>query len=294
MTVRRLSDNTVRAYRNDLAQFRLTLADSGWPEPNAIRAALTSIVSDKKLSAATIRRRIASIRGFLRFTDPEIALRVFSSWTLEIKLPLRLPRSISVYELETLLRASDGRRTDASELCILLLAATGLRVSELCSLGPNDVDQQTGEIRVVGKGSRERIVVVVDATLRRMLEKHIRSIPDANASGAPLLRNRRGRPMTPQCVRQRLRRLSISSKMKSRVTPHMLRHTAATMLIEGGVDIRFVQRLLGHASIATTQLYTHVSDTALRTALLRANVMEKFHVQQGRPSTTREPSERSL
>jgi site-specific recombinase XerD len=96
------------------------------------------------------------------------------------------------------------------------------------------------------------------------------------ADDAPLFRNQRGTAITPQCVRLRLHALTRGVKIGKRITPHMLRHTAATLLLEGGVDIRFVQRLLGHASIATTQIYTHVTDIALRHALERADVMRAF------------------
>jgi integrase/recombinase XerD len=156
-----------------------------------------------------------------------------------------------------------------------LLASTGLRVSELCAVKLSDVRPSTGEISVLGKGSRERVAIIANQRVRKLLADYIHGLDRAEGS-APLFQNRRGRRLTPQCLRLRLHSLCATSRLGQRVTPHMLRHTAATMLLEGGVDMRFVQRLLGHASIATTQIYTHVSDTALRSALERADVMRAF------------------
>ncbi len=215
----------------------------------------------------------------IRAIDEQLALEAFGTWKLSIRAPKRLPRSITKVELNGLLRtirtsSNDVGSTDGTtRLCLSLLAATGLRVSELCSLRLRQVRPDTGEITVFGKGSRERIVIVANAGVRKVLTRHIRSLHDREDPDAFLFRNSRGRPMTPQCLRLRLHALVRRARMSRSVTPHMLRHTAATLLLEGGVDIRFVQRLLGHASIATTQIYTHVSDAALRSALERADVM---------------------
>lgn len=134
---------------------------------------------------------------------------------------------------------------------------------------------KTGEIAVFGKGARERIAIIANKEVRKSLERHIKALPNTDAQ-APLFLNSRGRPLSAQCLRLRLHALRRQLQIRDRITPHMLRHTAATLLLEGGVDIRFVQRLLGHASIATTQIYTHVSDVALRGALERADVMGAF------------------
>ena len=130
------------------------------------------------------------------------------------------------------------------------------------------------ELSVPANG--ERVVIVANSRVRKQLADRILAVAGNAQSDAPLFRNSRGRPMTPQCLRLRLHSLVRRSGIGGAITPHMLRHTAATLLLEEGVDIRFVQRLLGHASIATTQIYTHVSDTALRGALERADVMKAF------------------
>lgn len=128
-------------------------------------------------------------------------------------------------------------------------------------------------LRVHGKGSRDRMAYVTDAGLRAELRQMIDARRQRGAAAGALFLNRLGAPMKPQSIRTQLRRFAREAGIARRVTPHMLRHTAATLLIETGVDIRFVQRLLGHSSIATTEIYTHVSDEALRTTLERANVL---------------------
>jgi integrase/recombinase XerD len=151
------------------------------------------------------------------------------------------------------------------------MVATGIRVGELCAIKLSDVSPDCATIRIYGKGARDRVVYVTDPVLRQGLARlmNIRRAQELPS----LLINRRGSPMRPQSVRAKLRKIAGQAGLQRRVTPHMLRHTAATLLIETGVDIRFVQRLLGHSSIATTEIYTHVAEEALRATLERSNVL---------------------
>jgi site-specific recombinase XerD len=276
---RRLSSHTIAAYENDLRQFSALMSHNEITSPTLVRDCLTRIAQDPKYAPSTVRRKFASVRAFIRATDEGLALETFGTWKLKIRAPIKLPRAIPRKDLGTLLKQSkvserrDSTCRDATYLCLAILAATGLRISELCTLKIKDVRKETGEIRVHGKGARERIVVIANRRVRKAVASYINSLSGNDEEKASLFRNRRGRPMTPQCFRLRLHSISRSACL-GRITPHMLRHTAATLLLEGGVDIRFVQKLLGHASIATTQIYTHVSDTALRTALERADVMQ--------------------
>ena len=166
---------------------------------------------------------------------------------------------------------SDGRQT--TYLAILLMTATGIRIGELITLRLGDLDAAVGSIRVRGKGKRERTVYVANAALLRLLKSHVSGRQGIAPVDDPLFVNMRGRPLTTQALRQRIRKAAEAASIARRVTPHMLRHTAATLLIEKGVDIRFVQRLLGHASISTTEIYTHVSDVSLKDALSRADTI---------------------
>ena len=153
------------------------------------------------------------------------------------------------------------------------MLSTGIRVGELCKLRVEDVSPEGGSLRIQGKGSRDRVAYICDAGLRDELRRTVKARQQTVGRQASLFLNRYGLPMRPQSVRSRLRRYADEVGIARRITPHMLRHTAATLLIETGVDIRFVQRLLGHSSIATTEIYTHVSDEALRTTLERADVL---------------------
>jgi len=156
---------------------------------------------------------------------------------------------------------------------VRLLVVTGMRVGELCRLRLDDVAPDGSVLRVHGKGARDRVAYVTDASLRQELRRIVETRRRAAAGAGALFLNRNGAPLRPQSVRAKLKRLAKDAGLGRRVTPHMLRHTAATLLIETGVDIRFVQRLLGHSSIATTEIYTHVSDEALRRTLERADVL---------------------
>jgi integrase/recombinase XerD len=159
-------------------------------------------------------------------------------------------------------------------LAIGLLLATGIRVGELAGLRLDDIDTAGGRLTILGKGGRERTVFVTDASLRDELRRYVALRHSAKRSGsnAHLLVDEHGRTLSTARIRNAIVDLARGAGVPRRVTPHMLRHTAATMLLESGTDIRFVQQLLGHRSILTTQIYAHVSDRALRAALMRANI----------------------
>jgi integrase/recombinase XerD len=156
------------------------------------------------------------------------------------------------------------------------MIATGVRVGELCNLAVEDLSPEGGSVRIRGKGSRDRIAYIVDAVFRAELRRLSQGRRQEAGSAAPLFINGRGGRLKPQSIRARLHKISRQAALTRRITPHMLRHTAATLLIERGVDIRLVQRLLGHSSIATTEIYTHVSDEALRATLERVNILGTF------------------
>jgi site-specific recombinase XerD len=138
---------------------------------------------------------------------------------------------------------------------------------------------------VLGKGRRERMVYVSDSWIAELLRHHLATRSALNLPHEQLLSNQRGQPLSTAALRSRLSKASAQAGIKRRITPHMLRHTAATQLVESGVDIRFVQRLLGHASIATTEIYTHVSDQSVHRAIKRANVLGRVRAMDHRLRT---------
>ena len=270
---RHLSGHTVEAYRHDLTSLAVFLARGGGGGGKASPLL--------EASYPGLRRWLAHLAtlGYARstITRKAAAARTFYAWTLRRGLtPLnpaallvrpsaqsRLPRVLKVDEAETLARAPDetdpvGLRDRAA---LELLYGSGLRVAELCALDVDDVDLPSAFVRVMGKGSKERVVPMGDLAARAVRDylELARAPSERYEEPAALFYNRRGRRMSPRDVRamvERHRRAVLSGR---KISPHSLRHSFATHLLEGGADIRAVQELLGHSSLATTQRYTHLS-----------------------------------
>jgi integrase/recombinase XerD len=299
---RQLSQHTLSAYAADLADFRRWLAaDVAIADVTTLtlKDFLGEMVGPRKLATATVRRRFACLRAFFRraaergqTSDP------FSSWRLKLPRRKRLPRALSRVEVSSLLNTSKNLNVPKQlvgdavlTIAIGLMISTGMRVGELCKLRLDDLSPDASSVRIQGKGSRDRVAYITDAGLRKDLLFLLSGRQKSDAECKSLFLNRVGTPMKPQSIRARLRRYAINLGLTRRITPHMLRHTAATLLIETGVDIRFVQRLLGHSSIATTEIYTHVSDEALRATLERAAVLSSVALSsdgQAPPSPMRQ------
>ena len=282
---RNFSSNTVDAYRSDLTQYWKFSQHDKHHDPisvGSLRAFLKEMVKNQDLSEATVRRRMASLRTFCRYASETSGTRdPFSSWTPSLKRPKKLPRAVAIGALKRLTETETTTNSVDAEttFCILLLCATGLRVSELCAILLADISADGASIHVAGKGSKDRVVYVGNSSLRRQLVlRRLNRMDDLGAAWAegPLLLNSLGRQLKPQTLRRRMHKLVSSKDLQLRITPHALRHTAATLLIEGGMDIRLVQRQLGHASIATTELYAHVSDSALKQAVFQSNPIARL------------------
>jgi site-specific recombinase XerD len=283
---RQLSQHTVQAYTADLSDFcRHVPAGSCLDSitETTLREYLAGMIGVRKLSAATVRRRFACLRGFFRrLTKLGLAKDLFSNWRLDIPRRKRLPRALSRSETSSLLVSfapsahATAARSSSLEIAVRLMVSTGMRIGELCKLRIEDIAPDGSSLRLHGKGSRDRVAYISDVHLRRELVCLLAARRVSRNRDEALFVNRHGSPMRPQSIRSKLRRYATDIGLARRITPHMLRHTAATLLIEQGVDIRFVQRLLGHSSIATTEIYTHVSDEALRVTLERADVLGKF------------------
>lgn len=277
-----LAPNTINAYRQDLVEFRCHAAGSRSVKsigPADVLGYRNHLSLQRGLSPATVKRRLACLRAMFAWLVRRDILDAspFAKIELRIRLAARLPRCLESRDLRRLMRHRGSVGADCA-LATALLLATGMRVGELAALRIGDVDAAAGRLRIMGKGSRERTVFVTDARLREELRGYVieRHGPAGNPADQRLLVDDRGRALSPARIRQAIGGLGRVAGLARRVTPHMLRHTAATMLLESGTDIRFVQRLLGHRSILTTQIYTHVSDRALQAALTRANILANF------------------
>jgi site-specific recombinase XerD len=290
--VRRLSPNTVRAYSCDLRQWVLhvgpRVAVGALPHDSAATFAMSQHVAG--MADRTVVRRLAAVRGFHGWLTRNGLVQA-ESWNLTNvsarrgRVLPRTARSTDLLQLHRHLRQSVLRTTSTvrdvrSEphhattlLAVSLMLATGARVSETASIDLGGLDRDSGSIRIHGKGSRDRTVYIVSGWLQALLDAYLAVRAERSVTHRRLLFNRLGEPMTAAAIRHRLHSVSQVARLESVVTPHMLRHAAATNLLEAGIDIRIVQRLLGHASISTTEIYTHVSDRTLRQALASADVL---------------------
>jgi integrase/recombinase XerD len=283
-TERQLAENTLQAYSYDLNHFCKWLPSRARVESvttETLRSYLEDMVGRHRLSPSTVRRRIACLRSFFRYLNEDKKLiDPFGGWRLRLPRRKRLPRALSRNEASMLLASpaqcdqpKSSRQATVLNTEISLMVATGIRVGELCKIRIGDVFPDGSALHIQGKGSRDRVVYVADPALRSNLRKLVLLRQKLFGTSGPLFVNRHGSNLRPQTFRSRLRTFAGEAGLQRRVTPHMLRHTAATLLIENGVDIRIVQRLLGHSSIATTEIYTHVSDEALKATLTRANIL---------------------
>ncbi|MBI4868860.1 MAG: tyrosine-type recombinase/integrase [Candidatus Wallbacteria bacterium] len=275
---RRVSGHTRRAYGADLARFAEHLETLGLDtaeklalaEPLALRGYVMGLAR-AGLARRSQARMIASVRSFLRSLSVAGKLPPgMDEFLSSPRTPGRLPRARAVEELERFLGALDGARPrDVRDRALFeLIYSSGLRVAELCALDRADVDLQAGTVRVRGgKGGKDRYGLF-GSSARQALESYLQSAPAGGELA--LFRNARGGRLGVRGVRHILR-VRLLAQGAQGFTPHALRHSFATHLLDGGADLRAVQELLGHRSLATTQVYTHVSRQRLRDAYSQAH-----------------------
>lgn len=278
------SANTVMAYRKDLDQLFTFVQNVGCEQLQDIGIVeLRGWLAQQRkaeLSSATIARRATSIRMFFAWATHTKLIEEDPASALVIpKVSKRLPQVLQRQQAEDVmdratLRADDNSPTHIRDLAILeLLYATGIRVGELVGLDIHDLDQSRRTIRVLGKGAKER-VVPYGAIAEKAVSNYLvtaRATLATEQSGAALFLGQRGKRIDQRVVRTMVHEVLSGLNGMPNLGPHALRHSAATHLIEGGADIRTVQEILGHASLATTQLYTHVSMDRLRAVFAQAH-----------------------
>jgi integrase/recombinase XerD len=280
---RGLATATIRAYDTDLRLFgRDAPGIARWStSPEPARAYLGAMARPPRvLRPTSLRRKAASIRAFYRFCYAEELIEADVAALIDLPRQVqRLPDTLDREEVVELLEAtSGGDLAGLRDRALLeLLYAAGLRVSEALRLDRTDLAMAGGFVRVIGKGDKERLVPVGDVALEAVdayLEARDRGTPHSTAGERgrePLFLSRRGRRLDRMAAWRIMRAAAARAGLAQRVTPHTLRHSFATHLLEGGADLRVVQELLGHASITTTQLYTHITGERIRQVYARAH-----------------------
>lgn len=293
--IRNLSPHTVRAYQLDLARFTEFIGKDSVVAVcgrATIHAYVEHLFGKRKMHAASVKRHLATLRAFFHWIDDEGGITTenpFRDTRFSIRLPRRLPRVIARSDLRRMLTHDFGP-SDVSfhhltaYVAIELLFATGIRVGELAALPDSAVNIEEATIAVVGKGDRERRVFLPDE-VASLLRQYRTARARCSLSTGTFLVNGNGSAISPQLIRRLVRKYAEGCAVRDRVTPHMFRHSIATYLLEEGVDIRYVQQLLGHRSISTTEIYTHVADEPLKQRIIERHPRRSV-IQL--PSVTRE------
>ncbi len=268
-----LSRNTIESYGRDLRVFLDFVEGRGIRSFRQVTRgdvlAFLKELQGRGLSVRSVSRALISLRGLFRFLLLEGHLEEDPVEEMEIPRPPRsLPHVLSLQEVERILEAPDpGTPLGVRDRAMLeLLYATGMRVSELAGLAPEGVDIQVGFVRVKGKGDKERVIPIGEVA-RERLDIYLREGRPRLLKGREspyLFVNRQGRGLSRQGIWKLIKRYALQAGVLTPITPHTLRHSFATHLLERGADLRFVQVMLGHADIGTTQIYTHLNQEYLR------------------------------
>lgn len=276
---RGLSSNTIQSYRYDLEKFKEYLDGKGISLKDGSQTEILSYFNEQREAGKTPRtlsRYLASIRCFYHYLLQEYYIQVDPTENLESpKAEKHLPRILSVGEVELLLSQPDvGTVAGLRDKAMLeLIYATGMRVSELLGLNTEHINLDAGFVRCFGKGSKERIIPVGEVALQYTREYLARGWVKLrkNQREKALFLNRHGKRLSRQGFWKILKGYAKKAGIQKEITPHVLRHSFATHLLENGADLRIVQELLGHADITTTQIYTHLSQKKLREVYERAH-----------------------
>ena len=283
---KKLSDKTIRAYKIDLSQY-------GVFSNELSKQALWDYIEylNKKYKPKTAKRKLATLKAFIHFLllQDLIDFNPFDKLETTIKEPLLLPKTIPLGVIANLISFSYQQivfaksdyqiRSAVRNTAILeLLFATGARVAEICTLRSDNVDLLGNSVKFYGKGSKERIIPIENFAVLSILRKYHslfeKEIPDSGY----FFVNKLGRRMTEQSVRNMINFYCKQCGVDMHITPHMFRHSFATLLLEEDVDIRYIQRMLGHSSITTTQIYTHVTSAKQKEILKTKHPRNKLNI----------------
>lgn len=273
-----LDCKTIKSYRIDLRQYKefVFIHKIKWNEKSSIEKYIDNLHIQYK--PKSVKRKIASIKALFHYLEIEeiIELNPFHKIQIKYKEPFILPKTISIKNIAIIFNYAYEQykrsTTSYSQIVALrnvlileLLFATGMRISELCSLKPNQFDFNDYIIKIYGKGSKERLIQICNENVRRLIDKYRLSMKIE--SNSFFFINRLNKRLSEQSVRYMISKYAENAQITNHITPHMFRHSFATLLLEEDVDIRYIQQMLGHSSITTTQIYTHTSIEKQRSIL---------------------------
>lgn len=283
-----LNEKSLKAYRIDLNQYAKYMSTT---DMKLNRSNLTTYITNlhKSYKPKSAKRKIASLKAFFSYLEYEEFLleNPFSKIKVKFQEPVLLPRTVSTQNIQKIFKTAYQLLTKATtpyqeraltrDIAVLeLLFSTGLRVSELCSLNCNDIDLEQGSVRIYGKGSKERIIQITNPNVIKALISYRNLFNEQLDNANFFFRNRLKHRLSEQSVRFMIRHYAELADISEHITPHMFRHTFATLLLEDDVDIRYIQNILGHSSIMTTQIYTHVTSCKQRDILTAKNPRNKI------------------
>lgn len=269
---KRLDPKTLKAYRIDLRQFREQLSVSCVSQISIEMLEAFIGTLHRTFKPKTAKRKIASLKAFFHYLEYKdlIEANPFNKIHTRFQEPITLPKVIPLHTIETFLATMYSQRERAADdgqkkkilrdiAVIEVLFSTGMRISELCSLRPGDVDLQDGVILISGKGAKERKIQIGSRDVLLVLRDYEQKFRFEMGNCQFFFVNRVGKRLSEQSVREMINKYCSMAAIQMHITPHMFRHSFATFLLESDVDIRYIQEMLGHSSINVTEIYTHVA-----------------------------------
>ena len=279
-----LSPLTIKAYEIDLGQFYTYMACRNY----LAKEALTEYIDllHKRYKPKSAKRKIACIKAFYRYMETEniIEDNPFHKITIKYKEPVVLPKTIPLADIETILRYAYKQLANAktcyqkeiamrNAIVLELLFSTGMRVSEVSHLKMSNLDLQSNTIYIFGKGSKERVMCLANEEISDLIKDYLHA---RKTNSDYVFTNKIGNNYSEQSIRNMVHDYAESAGITQHITPHMFRHTFATALLDEDVNLRYIQQLLGHSSIVTTQIYTHISTNKIRHILEDKHPRNKF------------------
>lgn len=290
---KQLNFKTIKAYKIDLNQYNSFCLDISDPfSKKAVDSYITELF--KHYKPKSVKRKIASLKAFFHYLEYTefLAQNPFDKLDVHFREAKLLPKTIPFHSIQKFLSVLYAQKMQAVSTyqfkCCLrdiavieLLFATGMRISELCSLKPSDIDLESNTVLIYGKGAKERILQLGNSEVISALATYQSTFKaDISACGYFFV-NKRKQKLSDQSVRFMINRYAALAGIEQHITPHMFRHSFATLLLEQDVDIRYIQKMLGHSSISTTEIYTHVSSAKQKDILVNKHPRNFMVVNEG-------------